>query len=247
MATRVAINPNLEKKEAERRVLIAARKAGAPIPEGEMAAEEPDFRFQDAAGSVGIEVSEIMRPASSNHGILPAEAEAFHQSIMRRAQEIFQKTSSAPTRVDVYFSNPRGQKQNKQQLINQLVQAVEKHRHRANPAVVLKRKDLPEGFDHILITAESFEWWCGEAGGIHLSEIYPEVAAKIAAKNSLVPRYRSNLATGAQLWLLLFSRVTVARSVPIPAGIEEWRFPFDFDRVFWFACLENRVVEFQRQ
>jgi hypothetical protein len=45
----------------------------------------------------------------------------------------------------------------------------------------------------------------------------------------------------------LFSRVTVARSVPIPAGIEEWKFPFDFDRVFWFACLENRVVEFQRQ
>jgi len=246
MATTVNASPNAEKKEAERRVLIAARRAGAPIPESEVAGEEPDFRFA-APGALGIEVSEIMRPASSNHGILPAEAEAFHQLIMRKAQEIFQKMNGAPTHVNVSFSNSRGQKQNKQQLINQLVEAVQQNRQRANPAVVLKGRELPDGFDHISITAESREWWCGESGGIHLSEIYPEVAGKIAAKNPLVPTYRANLPTGAELWLLLFSRVTVARSVPIPAGIEEWRFPFDFDRVFWFACLENRVVEFQRQ
>jgi hypothetical protein len=187
MATIVDECRNADKKESERRVLIAARKAGLPISDGEVAGEEPDFRFQTPASALGIEVSEVMRPASSNHGILPAEAEAFHQSIMRKAQEIFEKTNSVPTRVNVYFSNPRGQKQNKQQLINQLVEAVKQHRHRAN------------------------------------------------------------LPAGAKLWLLLFSRVTVARSVPIPAGIGKWTFPFDFDRVFWFACLENRVVEFQRQ
>lgn len=240
-------SPNVDKKEAERRVLIAASKAGAPIPDGEAPGEEPDFRFRNASGALGIEVSEIMRPASSNHGILPAEAEAFHQGIMRKAEERFRATSNLPTHVNVYFSNPRGQKQNKQQLVNRLVEAVQHNRHRANPAVVLKGEGLPEGFDHILVTDGRSEWWCGEAGGIHLSEIYPEIAAKIAAKNPLVPRYRANLPPRAELWLLLFSRVTVARSVPIPAGIEEWRFPFDFDRVFWFACLENRVVEFHRQ
>jgi len=32
----------------------------------------------------------------------------------------------------------------------------------------------------------------------------------------------------------------------IPFGIEEWRFDFGFDRVIWFACLENRFVEIQR-
>lgn len=246
MAISVAANPNVEKKEAERRVLIAARKAGTPIPDREIASEEPDFRFQSAAGALGVEVSEIMRPASSNHGILPAEAEAFHEGIMRKAEELFRKGSNLPTHVNVYFSNPRGQKQNKQRLINDLVKAVQQNRHRANPAAVLEGDELPEGFDHILITDQTREWWSGEAGGIHLAEIYPEIAAKIAAKNPLVPRYRINL-PGAELWLLLFSRVTVARSVPIPAGIEEWKFPFDFDRVFWFACLENRVVEFQRQ
>jgi len=243
----VAASPNVEKKEAERRVLIAARKAGAPIPDGELAGEEPDFRFQSTAGALGVEVSEIMRPASSNHGILPAEAEAFHEGIMRKAEELFRKTSNLPTHVNVYFSNPRGQRQNKQQIVNELVEAVQQNRHRADPAVVLKGKELPEGFNHILITDEPREWWCGEGGGIQLAEIHPEIAAKIAAKNPLVPRYRANLPPGAELWLLLFSRVTVARSLPIPAGIEGSKFPFDFDRAFWFACLENRVVEFQRQ
>ena len=246
MALRVA-SSSVEKKQAERRVLIAAREAGAPIPDREVAGEEPDFRFQGTGGALGIEVSEIMRPASSNHGILPAEAEAFHENIMRKAEELFYKASNLPTHVNAYFANPRGQKQNKQQLVNRLVEAVQRNRPHANPAVVLEDEQLPEGFDHVLITNEARGWCCGEAGGIQLSEIYTEIAAKIAAKNPLVQRYRANLPLGADLWLLLFSRVSVARSVPIPAGIEEWKFPFDFDRVFWFACLENRVVEFQRQ
>jgi hypothetical protein len=244
MAQAWATIPDRDKKEAERRILIAARKAGAPIPDGEVPGEEPDFRFHNGGAPLGIELSEIMRPASSNHGILPAEAEAFHGRIMRTAQEAFQKMSNLPSFVSVYFSNPRGQKQKGEQLTKLLVEAVQRHRHHANPAVVLKREELPEGFDHILITDDSREWWCGEAGGVNLSEIYSECATKIASKNPLVPRYRANLPAGAQLWLLLFSRVTVARSVPIPAGIEQWEFPFDFDRVFWFASLENRVVEF---
>ena len=174
----VSASPYVDKKEAERCVLIEAHKAGAPIPDGEVAGEEPDFRFQNASGALGVEVSEIMRPASSNHGILPAEAEAFHQGIIRKAEERFRMNSNLPTHVNVYFSNPRGQKQNKQQLVNRLVEAVQHNRHRANPAVVLQGEELPEGFDHILITDGPSEWWCGEGGGIHLSEIYPEIAAR---------------------------------------------------------------------
>jgi hypothetical protein len=237
---------NQEKKEMEQRALTAARKVGAPIPTGELAGEEPDFRFLTPNGTLGIEVSEVLRPASTNHGISPVEAESFHQAIMLKAQEKYQVTNTAPVRVNVYFSPAKGKKQDKRQLIDALVDAVIRNRNRANPAVVLKGSELPEGFDHILITAESGEWWSGEGGGITLSEIRTEIADKIAAKNKLVSRYRTNLPTGAQAWLLLYSRVTVSRSVPIPFGIEEWRFPFEFDRVFWFASLENKVVEIQR-
>jgi len=240
-----AMPSNQQKKEIEQRALAAARKAGAPIPMGEVAGEEPDFRFHTPTGILGIEVSEVLRPASTNEGILPAEAETFHQSIMLKAQEMYLETND-PTRVSVYFSRARGKKQDKHHLIKLLVDCVARNRHRANPAIALKGDELPEGFDHILITAEPGEWWCGECGGITVSEIRTEIAAKIAAKNKLLTRYRANLGTGAHVWLLLFSRVTVSRSVPIPHGIEDWNFPFEFDRVFWFACLENEVVEIQR-
>jgi hypothetical protein len=237
---------NQQKKEMEQRALTAARKAGAPIPTGEVAGEEPDFRFHTPVGVLGIEVCEVLRPASTNEGILPAEEESFHRSILQKAQEEYQQTNADPTRVSVYFSRARGKKQDKHHLIKSLAECVARNRHRANPAIALRGNELPEGFDHILITAESGQWWCGECGGITLSEIRTEIAAKIAAKSDLLPSYRAQLPRGAQIWLLLFSRVTVSRSVPIPHGIEEWKFPFEFDRVFWFACLENEVVEIQR-
>jgi hypothetical protein len=240
------MNRNQEKKQTEQRVLAAAREAGAPIPTGESAGEEPDFRFVTPNGALGIEVAEVLRPASTNDGISPVEAESFHETILLKAREKYQATNPPPTRVSVYFSPARGRRQDRRWLIDALVHAVTRNRARANPVVVLKNNELPEGFDHILITPESGEWWSGECGGITLSEIRAEIADKIAAKNKLVPRYRANLPTGAQVWLLLYSRVTVSRSVPIPHGIEEWKFPFEFDRVFWFASLENGVVEIQR-
>jgi hypothetical protein len=63
----------------------------------------------------------------------------------------------------------------------------------------------------------------------------------------LVPTYRSNLGDNARVWLLLYSGVTVARSMAIPPCAQEWKFPFAFDRVFWFASLEKKLVEIQRE
>ena len=70
---------NDQKKIIETRALVAARKAGVPIPLGETPGEEPDFRFNE--GILGIEISELLKPASSNFGIVPAEAESYHQEI----------------------------------------------------------------------------------------------------------------------------------------------------------------------
>jgi hypothetical protein len=238
---------NIEKKDGEQRILTAARPAGAPIPMGELPGEVPDFRIQTPTGILGVEVSEVLRPASTNDGILPVAEESFHQSIMLGAQEICRKTGEAPVHVVAYFSRAKGEKQDKRRLTESLVECVAANRHRANPAVVLKDSELPEGFDHILIntinTAGSGDWWSGEGGGIELSQIRTQLASCISAKNKLVPAYRANLPKGGSVWLLLYSRPTVARSVPIPYGIEQWGFPIDFDRVFWYACLENQVVE----
>ena len=80
-----------------------------------------------------------------------------------------------------------------------------------------------------------------------MGDIRPQVEIQIAAKDKRVDRYRSNLPRDAELWLLLYSGVTVTRSMPIPHGIETWVVPFQFDRVFWFASLDFEFVEIQKE
>src|SRR5271163_4292162 len=100
-----------EKKRIEAYMLAAARKAGVPIPNGEIPDEEPDFQFNDEIPALGIELSEVLRPASSNHGILPVEQESFHKEIIRTAQQDYYDASDAkPVHVSVYFTNTRGGK-----------------------------------------------------------------------------------------------------------------------------------------
>ena len=238
---------NGEKKLIEARALAAARKAGAPIPTGEMPGEEPDFRFATATCTLGIEVTEFLRPARSNGGSVPVEEERFHKEIIQIAQEqYYQGTGVPPARVVSYFANAKGARQNKQKMARSLVEFVKANLHLAAPVVSFAGLKAPEGFGALSITSESGDWWCGECGGVTLSDIREQLACRLFAKNKFVPKYRATLPHGAPVWLLLYTTVTVSRSMPIPYGIDEWKFPFDFDRVFWFACLENQVVEIQR-
>ena len=68
----------------------------------------------------------------------------------------------------------------------------------------------------------------------------------INEKNRLVPKYRTNLAPDAQVWLLLYSTASISRGLHIPHGIEDRKFNFDFDRVFWFVSLGDHFVEIQK-
>src|SRR6266851_7732630 len=238
---------NAEKKRVEAYMLVAARKAGVPIPSGETPDEEPDFRFNDEIPALGIELSEVLRPASSNHGILPVEQESFHKAIIAKAQQDYYAHSGAkPVHVNVYFTNTRGGKRDKRELALALTKFVNANVERANPFVSLYTPGTPDGFDSIVISAESRDWWCGEGGGYSLNDMRPQLAARISSKDKLVSAYRANLPVGARVWLLLHTGVTVARSMMIPHGIEEWGFPFLFDKVFWYADLEGKFAEIQR-
>ena len=108
-------------------------------------------------------------------------------------------------------------------------------------------RDLPEGFNYIVISAEPGDWWTGEGGGVSLSDIWESLETAISEKNKLVPKYRSNLAPDAQVWLLLHSTTSISRGLHIPHGIENRKFDFDFDRVFWFVSLGAHFVEIQKQ
>jgi hypothetical protein len=234
-----------EKKIIETRALSAARNAGVPIPLGESPDEEPDFRFN--GNTLGVEVSELLRPASSNFGIVPAAEENYHQEIIRMAQQQYYSASDArPAAVILYFANARGRKRNKQEMARVLAEFVKTHVPRDESIATFGPLRMPEGFCSISIAARSGDWWTGEGGGVTVSDIHEALASGISTKQKLLSAYRENLAPGAQVWLLLYTTVTVSRSMPIPHGINEWRFPFDFERVFWVTCLENHFVEIQR-
>jgi hypothetical protein len=235
----------LSKKEMEQCALDAARKAGAPIPTGELEGEEPDFRFQTPP--LGIDVSELVRPACTNYGILPLEQERFRQKILDSVRQECAKQGVSSIYLHVYFTDPRGKKQYKRELIKSLTEVVTANYEKAAPYWSLEEPNLlPEGFDQIQIFSGDGEWWSATLGRLTASQIPLHLAACIAAKEIKLPAYRKNLPSGAEVWLLLYSGVTIPRSVNIPGGIREWKFPFEFDRVFWFSFLENEVVELQR-
>jgi len=235
-----------EQKRIELWFLTAARNAGIPIPLGEIPGEEPDFRFHTETGALGIELSEVLRPASSNYGILPLEEESFHREIIETAQTNYYAVPNAiPVHVSAYFTNTRGKKRSKHEMSRALTEFARANLNRANPAVTFMHEGAPDGFDSVVIAAgpSPADWWSGEGGGVTLADIRPQVETRILAKDKLIQTYRSNLPDGADLWLLLYTSVTVARSMPIPHGIEAWRISFRFDRVFWFTSLEGQFAE----
>lgn len=234
-----------EKKIIETRALGAARSAGVPIPMGEIPGEEPDFRFN--GDSLGIEVSELLRPASSNSGIPPAAEASYREEITRMAQRQYYAAADArPAKVVLFFANARGKKRDKVEMARTLTEFVKENIPKVGSTINFTGLELPEGFGSMSITAEAGDWLCGEGGVVTLSYISGALASSISAKNKRLPTYRKNLAHGAHVWLLLYSTIAASRSMPIPHGIEGWRFPFDFDRVFWFTCLEQQFVEIRR-
>ena len=239
-----------DKKIVEIYMLSAARKAGVPIPVCGIAGESPDFRFATDAGPLGIELSEVLRPASTNNGILPVKQEAIHEEIMEAAQLAYYRNPQArPVKVQVYFTDARGKKQDRDAMARTLADFVAENAHRANPFVSFEWDVLPDGFSSVTIDSLLAEdWWSGEVGGYNiLTDTRSQLTERILSKDKLVPTYRANLGNNTRVWLLLYSGVTVARSMRIPACAQEWRFPFSFDRVFWFASLENEFVEIQRK
>jgi hypothetical protein len=239
------VNRNHEKKVIENRALAAARSAGAPIPMGEIPGDEPDFTFN--SGALGVEVSELLRPAGSNHGIMPVAEESYHQEILEMAQrEYYANPNAKPAKIILYFANARGKKRDKREMARHLAEFVRANINRAKPIANFGALRLPEGFGSISIAAEHGNWWTGEGGKVTLDDIREGLGSIISLKNKLVPTYRKNLAPGAQAWLLLYSTSSISRGMPIPHGIDEWRFDFDFDRVFWFVCLENEYAEIRR-
>ena len=165
-------------------------------------------------------------------------------------------------KVRVYFADARGKKLDREAMARALADFVARNAHRANPFVSMpdgkelqrdgrrrERDELPDGFFSVTIdTLLVGDWWSREVGGYNvLTDTHSQLAERIHSKDRLVPTYRANLGENARIWLLLYCGVTVPRSMVTPACAREWKCPFFFDRVFWFASLEGEFVEIQQK
>ena len=244
-------NRNEEKRRIERIILEAARKAGAPIPTGERDGNEPapDFLFDTDDGRLGIELTELLCPGggggTKGDGLLPIKKEAIHREIVAIAQKQYYGTEGTePARAHVVFANSIGACSTKQrrELARTLCDYV---RINLKPAKS-DRTEIPSGFSTIVIIPESGDWWHDECVAYTVDDIRRQLAQRIAAKNKKIEKYRAGLHPCAQIWLLLHTGSSVTRHVAVPHQIQEWRFSFDFEKVFWFVFEENRIIEVQR-
>jgi hypothetical protein len=131
-------------------------------------------------------------------------------------------------------------------MADALASFVKSHRHEAAPVKLFERIDgIPEAFGVVNICSTPGPWQSGKSTVVTLDGIHYQLRDSIKAKNELLPQYRANL-PNAPIWLLLYSCWDVARSVPMPHGIREWSFPFEFDRVFFFSSMSACVKEIRR-
>ena len=244
-------NRNEEKRRIERIILDAARHAGAPIPTGERNGKEPapDFLFDTDDVRLGIELTELLCPVGAGgakgDGLLPIKREAIHREIVAIAQKQYYGTEGVePARAHVVFANSIGACSTKQrkELARALCNYVRGNLKRAKS----DRTELPPGLSTVVIIPDSGDWWHDECVAYTVDDIRQQLAQRIAAKNQKIQNYRTGLQPCAQVWLLLHTGSSVTRHVAVPIQIREWRFSFDFEKVYWFVFEQNRIIEIQR-
>jgi hypothetical protein len=233
------------RKTVEAWVIAKARELGAPIPVGERSSEQPDFLITTAQGMIGIELSEVLRPAREG-GLEPVKAASVHAEIVQIAEERYSRSdAAAPLRMHVYFTNDG--RIDKRQVAYALVDCVIAHRDRED-VVTLAGQQVPEGISRIVFWRDQQSRWLNvEHGTVSVSQVFDQIRDRITAKNRLVPIYCANLPPGSQIWLLLWSTATVSRGLPIPYGLDKWIVPFGFERVFFFSWLDAKIIELPRQ
>jgi hypothetical protein len=234
-------------KATERRALEAACAASPIIPAGKIQDfEKPDFKIEAVSGLIGIEVTELLPPPTSEIFASPLQEKSFHQGVVQLAEQEYNRLPRAvPAGVVVSFWRIEDGKRDMRAMAHALAEFVRSHREQAKPVKIFSRlADLPEGFAVITIySTYDRPWHAGEGSNLTSEQIHPLFAKRISEKNARLPTYRANLPDTPMI-LLIYSSAGVTRHVEIVHGMEEWEFAFDFDRVLFFSVLYNRVIEF---
>lgn len=234
--------------EEEMAALVAACLRGLPLhPDKIVKREAPDFLVETPSGPIGIEVTEVQTMPRDLSFSSPVGESAFRADRVARAEEIYMDYLVAePAKVSTYPWRMKRSREHKDRMATELAEFVHKNSSAAKPVANFDRHDgVPEGFSVVNIQSGTGPWVSWDAWAIHLADIFSQIGARIAGKNARLPMYRANLPS-VPMWLLLFSSIDGVRGVPLPADIHAKKFTFDFDRVFFYAALSERVEELQQ-
>lgn len=236
---------NRETKRArEELVLTASRVAGIPIPPGGQYEDNPDFTF--SARKLGVELTELMIRDEQNSGLSVARDQEDGIDIAEIARRRYYEDANAePASVFFGLSDAEGKARDKRHAGRELAEFVKANVHRAQPTVNFDPHRTPRGFGAMSITSESREWRSFWSHSVTVEQIERLVTTAIREKSKKLPEYRRALASGAAVYLLLYS--TLSRGLPIPHNIESQLFASAFDRIFWVDLSSEKFVELKNQ
>src|SRR5215467_3051672 len=119
------------KKEIEDWVFNAARAACPLIPAGEyVQREEPDFLITTESGRIGLELTELLRPAKDGER-RPVAEESHHNKVVQKAEQLYRSMPNAkPIKVSVGFNY--GSDYDEKEMAQSLARFVLAHSHLAN-------------------------------------------------------------------------------------------------------------------
>jgi hypothetical protein len=239
-----------DKKRIERWYLEAAQKVCPLFPsEAFEDSECPDFKTLTDGGTLGVEVTHLFQ-RNPEGGFPPKQVEEFHESVIRTAAQIWQASASFPVDVLAVCDERESSRRNALATASSLVEFV-----RSNyvpRCVTLERRQfdaaLPNGFDVVRIAppddGATNKWQVGHFGTTPLLT-RADVEREIQRKNGLVGAYRQNV---ERVWLVMVASIFPrSASFIIPAEVQEWSFPFDFDKVLLFDESHSRVLDLQRK
>ena len=106
-------------------------------------------------------------------------------------------------------------------------------------------RNLPEGFNYIVITAETGEWWTEKAAACLFLTFGSPLTLRSARRTNWSRRSAQSSGRCSGVVVAL-STASISRGLLMPHGIEKPEFNFDFDRVFWFVSLGAHFVEIQK-
>jgi hypothetical protein len=207
--------------------------------------ESPDFVLVYGEKRVGLELTELFRPAVGT-GVPPKAEENLTDRIVKAARRIYDAESDGFVHVNVYFSESVNIKTlHRDQTARSLCDLVHRlpltqgdHTHWRNDYVD-SALDAIAFVTALPVPQASMAHWSVSRAGWRATMSQDVVAEAIAAKNHKLPRYRPNL---DEVWLLLAVEGNRPSQFFDPEQIPDiGKLGSAFDRTYFFNSVHHKV------